>query len=53
MNSQNRVAAKVQPSFQGEKSKVLYSDVFEKKKKQQEQDVALERILARARKSNW
>lgn len=53
MNSQDRAAAKVQPLFESEKSKVLYSDVFAKKKQNQERQVALERILARARKSDW
>ncbi|MGU2437569.1 hypothetical protein ACTVZD_27585 [Pseudomonas aeruginosa] len=54
MNSQDRAARIERPSYNAEeKAKVVYTDAFEKKKKKQDYDTALDRILARARKTDW
>ena len=53
MNSQERAAIKVQPSFKAEKANIVYTDVFENKKKKQDYELALKRILERANKTNW
>jgi len=54
MSTQDSVARIVQPStLESGSKKVVYTDAFEKRKRERVQEAAMNRIMSRALKTDW